>query len=183
MKEAGYGRIVNITSAAVFGFALMNVYGAAKGGSLGFTRCLAPEGLPYGIKVNALGPSANTGAGAVFGPQSDTQQSDTQPSGPDRKKPGSGTTSTGPPELVAAAAAFLAHESCPFAGKYIQAPSGRVTEVFLGQTQGYENWEMTPEDVAANLDKILDRTDFTPIPDSYVSMEEVAPLFGTYKPA
>lgn len=62
MRDAGYGRIVNTTSGAMFGLENLSIYGAAKGGIFGLTRGLAVEGAPLGIKVNALGPAANTTA-------------------------------------------------------------------------------------------------------------------------
>ena len=62
MREAGYGRIVNTTSGAMFGIEHLSIYGAAKSGIFGLTRGLAVEGAALGIKVNALGPAANTTA-------------------------------------------------------------------------------------------------------------------------
>jgi NAD(P)-dependent dehydrogenase (short-subunit alcohol dehydrogenase family) len=178
MKAAGYGRIVNITSAAVFGFALMGIYGAAKAGCLGLTRCLAPEGAPYGIKVNALGPSAHTAAATLFAAD------------PEHTVPGNRATVDAPdlaerrtPDLVAPVAAFLAHEGCPFSGKYIDSNSGKVMEVFLGLTKGYENSQLTLEDVAQNIDQALDRDEFDPVADGYMTAEEIGPRFKPYTPA
>ncbi|MEM7569884.1 MAG: acetoacetyl-CoA reductase, partial [Pseudomonadota bacterium] len=57
MKEAGYGRIVNIGSingqAGQYG--QVN-YAAAKSGIHGFTKALAQEGARFGITVNAIAP-------------------------------------------------------------------------------------------------------------------------------
>jgi pyridoxal 4-dehydrogenase len=54
MREAGYGRIVNIASNTVMaGTPNMAAYVAAKGGVWGFTRALATEVGGYGITVNA----------------------------------------------------------------------------------------------------------------------------------
>jgi NAD(P)-dependent dehydrogenase (short-subunit alcohol dehydrogenase family) len=44
MREAGYGRIINITSGALGGIRYTTIYGAAKGGILSLTRGLAVEG-------------------------------------------------------------------------------------------------------------------------------------------
>ena len=57
MRDAGYGRIVNIASNTVLaGTPNMAAYVAAKGGVWGFTRALATELGPAGITVNAVCP-------------------------------------------------------------------------------------------------------------------------------
>lgn len=61
MKEAGYGRIVNITSSAGLrgNFGQTN-YGAAKAGIMGMTFVWALELARSGITVNALAPAGIT---------------------------------------------------------------------------------------------------------------------------
>lgn len=57
MRERGYGRIVNISSATFFiGYPGLSAYVASKGGIIGFTRALASEAGPHGITVNAVTP-------------------------------------------------------------------------------------------------------------------------------
>src|SRR5436305_2749772 len=61
MKEAGYGRIINITSSAGLrgNFGQTN-YGAAKAGLMGMTFVWALELGRYGITVNAMAPAGAT---------------------------------------------------------------------------------------------------------------------------
>ena len=62
LRAAGGGSIVNLSSAAGrFGFALRSPYSAAKWGVIGFTKSLAIELGPDGIRVNAILPGAVAG--------------------------------------------------------------------------------------------------------------------------
>ncbi|HYI82215.1 MAG TPA: SDR family oxidoreductase [Acetobacteraceae bacterium] len=62
LREAGGGSIVNLSSAAGrFGFAQRSPYSAAKWGVVGFTKSLAIELGPDGIRVNAILPGAVAG--------------------------------------------------------------------------------------------------------------------------
>ena len=57
MQEAGYGRIVNVSSeAGRIGSKGSVAYSSAKGGVLGFTKAMAREGARFGITVNAICP-------------------------------------------------------------------------------------------------------------------------------
>jgi NAD(P)-dependent dehydrogenase (short-subunit alcohol dehydrogenase family) len=57
MLEAGWGRIVNISSSSAHsGQPLMTHYVAAKAGVIGFTKALALELGPKGITVNTIPP-------------------------------------------------------------------------------------------------------------------------------
>jgi 3-oxoacyl-[acyl-carrier protein] reductase len=58
MKNAGYGRIVNISSGAGRSVSLTGIqaYASAKAGQIGFTRQTAHELGPFGITVNSIAP-------------------------------------------------------------------------------------------------------------------------------
>ena len=132
MKEQGYGRIVSTSSAAgIFGNFGQTNYGAAKMGLVGLTRVLAVEGAKYNIKANAIAPLAMTRMtenimGGRFG-----------------DKLG--------PEKVSPIVAFLAHEDCPVSGQTFSVGGGRVAHVFIAETQGYYDADLTPRGRARQL--------------------------------
>ena len=123
MVEAGYGRIVNTCSEAMFGMSPKNTsYGGAKGGVFGFTRTLALDAVRFGIRVNAVAPRANT---RLSGPPVMAHVYDV----PEEVFVSGGTMERFRPELVAPVAAFLAHESCELNGEVLVAGGGQVMRV------------------------------------------------------
>lgn len=57
MVERGHGSIVNVTSVeGLRGYPVDPVYGAYKAAVTHFTRCLALEVAPHGVRVNAIAP-------------------------------------------------------------------------------------------------------------------------------
>ncbi|MFM8562444.1 MAG: SDR family oxidoreductase [Acidimicrobiia bacterium] len=141
MREQGYGRIVSTSSAAgVFGNFGQTNYGAAKMGLVGFTRVLGVEGAKFNIKANAIAPLAMTRMTEnILGGLKDKLD----------------------PGLVSPLVAFLAHEDCPVSGQLFSVGGGRVAQVFLGETNGYYNPNLTPEDVQGNWDTITDRSTYS----------------------
>src|SRR5262249_23416816 len=66
MREAGYGRIVNISSNVVLaGTPNLAHYVASKGGVIAFTRALARELGPHGITVNSVAPGLTVTEGVM----------------------------------------------------------------------------------------------------------------------
>jgi 3-oxoacyl-[acyl-carrier protein] reductase len=111
MREAGWGRIVNLSSVSALGnFGQVN-YAAAKAGVQGITKTLAIELGPYGVTVNAVAPgfietemTAATAArmGVSFEEFKETFAADI----PVRR--------VGQPQDIAAAIAFFASEEASF---------------------------------------------------------------------
>src|SRR5436189_6125459 len=66
MREAGYGRIVNIASNVILaGTPNLAHYVASKGGVFAFTRALARELGPHGITVNSVAPGLTATEGVL----------------------------------------------------------------------------------------------------------------------
>jgi NAD(P)-dependent dehydrogenase (short-subunit alcohol dehydrogenase family) len=134
MKARGYGRIVNISSGSMAGFAWQSAYAAAKAGVFSFTRTLAAEGEEHGIKANTVIPGALTRMVLAA-------QADSSPWISHAKE-------HLPPEIVSPAVAFLAHESCPFTGECIESMGGHVSRMYLARTPGFTAPGMTIETIA-----------------------------------
>jgi NAD(P)-dependent dehydrogenase (short-subunit alcohol dehydrogenase family) len=134
MRNQGYGRIVNTSSAAgIFGNFGQTNYGAAKMGLVGLTRVLAIEGAKYNIKANAIAPVAKTRMTEdILGPLADKMS----------------------PETVTPVVTFLAHEDCPVTGEVYSVGGGRVARIFVGVTPGVTDPELTPESVRDQFEKI-----------------------------
>ncbi|MFC9363724.1 SDR family NAD(P)-dependent oxidoreductase, partial [Rhodococcus sp. NPDC057014] len=140
MREAGYGRIVNTSSASgLFGNFGQANYGAAKAGIAGLTRVLALEGAAYGITANAIAPIAATRMTA--GLLGDLASHVT-------------------PEGVSPVVAFLAHEDCPVSGAVYSVAGGRVAKIFVGETSGAILEELTAEAVRDQLSEIDDQSTY-----------------------
>ena len=72
MKQAGYGRIVNIASNVVTaGTPNMAHYVSSKGAVLAFTRSLATEVGAHGITVNAVAPGLTASEGVMASPHAE----------------------------------------------------------------------------------------------------------------
>ena len=72
MKEAGYGRIVNICSNVVTaGTPNMAHYVSSKGAVFSFTRSLATEVGAHGITVNAVAPGLTASEGVLASPHAE----------------------------------------------------------------------------------------------------------------
>jgi NAD(P)-dependent dehydrogenase (short-subunit alcohol dehydrogenase family) len=106
MRERGYGRIVNITSATFFiGYPGLSAYIASKGGIIGFTRALASEAGPHGITVNAVTPGLIATEGVLGGEEAGLF---------DEIVPEQSVRRRGEPEDIAECVAYLAGPEAGF---------------------------------------------------------------------
>jgi len=151
MKAQGYGRIVNVGSAAMFGIADSVIYGAAKAGAYSLSKGLSVEGNSCGIKINTLLPRAGTVAISHLQETSERTEAIMQQ----------------PVELVAPIVGLLSHRDCPCTGKGIEAGGGRAWEVAYAVTRGYQQDDLDLEALAAHWDDVVDRTDLEIMPDMF----------------
>lgn len=144
MRERGYGRIVNTTSAnGAFG-SFGNVgYVTAKSAIFGLTRSAALDNRDFDIKVNAVSPLAMTPLARPWFEALD---------GVDLSVLGA--------EKIAPPVLYLSHESCEPSGDVFSAGAGRVARIFVATAPGYWDSELTPESVASNLETVLDPSGF-----------------------
>lgn len=153
MRDQGYGRVVNTSSAAgIFGNFGQTNYGAAKMGLVGFTRVLAQEGAKYGIKANVIAPGAKT-----------RMTEDLMGSLAEKLEP----------RLVSPLVAFLAHEDCPVSGQVFSVGGGRAAQIFIGVTQGIYDPDLTVEVVRDRWDELCDQAGYV-VPSN--AMEELGLL-------
>jgi NAD(P)-dependent dehydrogenase (short-subunit alcohol dehydrogenase family) len=142
MKSAGYGRIINITSSSMTGFAEQAAYAASKGGVWSLTRALAAEGQRLGIKVNAVSPAGYTRL--VIS----TLEDDSPLLAHSKENL--------PPELSSPAVAFLAHEICPVTGECLDSVGGEVQRCFISRSIGIAERGHTIETIAERFAEIMD---------------------------
>jgi NAD(P)-dependent dehydrogenase (short-subunit alcohol dehydrogenase family) len=119
MREAGYGRIVNIASNAFLaGTPNMGPYLAAKGGVIGLTRAQATELGRYGITANAVAPGITRSEGVLASPHKDAF---------DFVQALQAIPRHGEPRDIAPAAAFLASEESGWiTGQMLVADAGHI---------------------------------------------------------
>jgi NAD(P)-dependent dehydrogenase (short-subunit alcohol dehydrogenase family) len=134
MREQGYGRIVNTSSASgLFGNFGQANYGAAKAGLAGLTRVLALEGASRGIQVNAIAPIAATRMTQdILGPLADKVS----------------------PASVSPLVAYLAHEECAVNGHVYSVAGGRIARIFVAETHGVVLSQNTSEEIQSKLSLI-----------------------------
>jgi NAD(P)-dependent dehydrogenase (short-subunit alcohol dehydrogenase family) len=175
MREQGYGRILNTTSAAgILGNAGMSNYGSAKTGLIGFTRVLAAEGAEDNIKVNAVAPIAYTRM--LTHSIDNAEQPEDAAAQAVLDDLVSQYLQKLDPGLVAPVAAFLTHRDCPVTGEIYTVGAGHVSRFFIGRTKGFYSPELSIEQVRDHLDEIRDEAGYT-VPGG--PADEMGELFAT----
>jgi NAD(P)-dependent dehydrogenase (short-subunit alcohol dehydrogenase family) len=139
MRQQNYGRIVMTSSSSgLYGNFGQANYGAAKMALVGFANTLAIEGAKYGIRVNALAPTAHTRMTEGLLPEA--------------------ALAILKPEALTAGMLYLASEDAP-THTVLCAGGGGFERAYVTLTKGV--WlaepERTPENVAAAYDRISDR--------------------------
>jgi NAD(P)-dependent dehydrogenase (short-subunit alcohol dehydrogenase family) len=141
MQEQNYGRIVMTTSiAGLYGNFGQTNYSSAKMGLVGLARTLALEGARRGIRANVISPGAYTRMTEGLMPAEHADAAAAR--------------------HVAPAVAYLCHADCELSGEVLHAANGRVSHIFVGETLGIYRPELTLEDVAENIERIMDRSEY-----------------------
>lgn len=125
MVEAGWGRIVNISSSSTHGGQpMMSQYVSSKSGLNGLTKCLALEFAPKGITVNAIPP------GFVDTPmlRQSAERGEFGPGGIEEAIARTPVQRAGQPEDIAAACSVLCRDEASYiTGQLIGVNGGRNT--------------------------------------------------------
>lgn len=123
MKQAGYGRIINISSGAGLRPSLTGIqaYASAKHALVGLTRQLAWEFGPHGITVNSVAPGF-----VRSNPATERQWESYGPDGQKRLIEGIHTRRLGTPEDIAHASLFFLSEQAGWVtGQILSVDGGR----------------------------------------------------------
>jgi NAD(P)-dependent dehydrogenase (short-subunit alcohol dehydrogenase family) len=143
MRGRGYGRIVNTASGVgAFGMPAPLPYATAKAAVFGLNRSAALDNLDMNIRINAVSPIAQTKMGLDYRsihPALDEKRMHV--------------------ERVSPLVLYLAHEVCAVTGEAFHVAGGRVAQIFTAMNRGFAGDELSPDQIAAHLDEIHDKTE------------------------
>lgn len=148
LAEHGTGRVLNVSSSAIFGSSwadgsVLGAYAYAKAGVFAETRQMGRYAEQFGLKVNAVLPlglsrtNADEG-GAMSGGEFGTFFRQNLPA-----------------EAVANGAAFLLSEDCPVSGQCFSIGGGRVARVVFAEPRGFFSRDISPELVRDNWAQVM----------------------------
>jgi NAD(P)-dependent dehydrogenase (short-subunit alcohol dehydrogenase family) len=138
----GYGRIVNTSSASVFGLPGTSHYITAKAAIFGLTRALSHDGRGSDIRVNAVMPSAYSRLTAQSPEFAPIMQAGF------------------PPEKASPFVVALASREVPCTGETFVVGGGRAARVVLATVPGLRD-VTSVDDCMARFDEALDMTELT----------------------
>lgn len=150
MCLAGYGRVILTGSInGLYGNVGAANYSAAKGGIHALSCVAALEGREYNVKSNVILPAAVT-----------------------RMSDGIDTSAFPPmpPDWVAPAVGWLAHESCSMSGEMLISAAGRVARAYVVETPGVHRECWTIADVAQQAERIRysdEPIEIHPVPNGF----------------
>jgi NAD(P)-dependent dehydrogenase (short-subunit alcohol dehydrogenase family) len=150
LVASGSGRVVNISSAGVWGEFGMAAYSAAKAAIIGLTRVLALEGRVTNVNVNAVMPHGLTRMLAQL---------------PDDNPIKHKIKTSFPEDAIAPFVAWLVHQDTKISGETFAVGGGRAARVVLAEMRGVmppqntpEAWHRCVDDLMAVGDVVLPST-------------------------
>jgi NAD(P)-dependent dehydrogenase (short-subunit alcohol dehydrogenase family) len=173
LSAHGYGRVIVTPSHGIFGAPNSAHYALAKAALVGMMRALSLEGRPLGINVNAVLPFAITemvmqamasGPGVVQADESAGLAAAAQHLQPSQVWP---------------AVAWLTHHDSDVTGEILTLGGGRVARVFLAETTGYHDLNLTPESVRDNWSQVCAEDGYTTPGDHTESLMKVIAALHT----
>lgn len=151
LRAQGFGRIVNTSSASVFGLPHTSAYITAKAALIGFTRAIAKDGAPHGIRVNAVMPSAYsrlTAQSPEFAPL---------------------MQASFPAERIAPFVGALLTDEAPCTGETFVVGGGRAARVVLATVPGLHGLTSI-DDCLAGFGQVMALDDLTVPADAYAEV-------------
>jgi NAD(P)-dependent dehydrogenase (short-subunit alcohol dehydrogenase family) len=143
MRTKSYGRIVMTSSnSGVYGNFGQTNYAAAKLGLVGLMNALRLEGQKYNVFVNSIAPIAGTRMTEDLMPPEIVKKLD--------------------PDLVAPMVAYMCSEQCQHTGAIFTAGAGYYSTIEYREGAGIRlQGKVTVDDIAANIDRIVDMSTMT----------------------